>query len=244
MYELQSSWVICHVVVGRSSFAEKFLADAGIHLNAVEPDGRDLESSTAPQWSGYAGEGSGVLQGWLRKKSPAAGLGWQTRWFVLHGIGLSYYKKKCDSEATGIIDLSLIAACFTTTEVKHGGRGIKLIMLDQRTYYLLASTRADAQVWVNAISAAVHPIGVIDAGVSESIGGEINSDTDAEDTEDAASRDVEGVCLDGVASAAAGMDHLLGTEAALLAEADTLEKANAKLRAEVRELEAGVHGLV
>jgi hypothetical protein len=31
-------------------------------------------------------------------------------------------------------------------QTKHGGRGIKLMMLDKRTYYLLATSPEDAQV--------------------------------------------------------------------------------------------------
>lgn len=235
----------------------------GTTNSAAGGDARAGESgsSSAPMWSGGI-QGGGVLQGWLRKKSPAAGKGWQARWFVLHGMRLSYFKKENDEIAAGSIDLSLIAACFTTTETKHGGRGIKLMMLDQRTYYLLASNRSDAQFWVQAISDAVHPTGPMGSpptGSSESVVGseEVDVDVDDEDneiddeSEDERARQINDVSSSsdeeqaqdgeqrgstvGGARMTAEMD-----EAALLEEAKALETANAALQTEVKELEAAL----
>ena len=39
--------------------------------------------------------------------------------------------RKAAEEAAGSIDLLLLAACYTTTEMKHHGKGVKLMMLDR-----------------------------------------------------------------------------------------------------------------
>jgi hypothetical protein len=99
------------------SFAEQALAAGGGGGGAEGGDpGGVGGSANAPRWSGGA-EGVGVLQGWLRKKSPAAGRGWQHRWCVLHGAGLAYFKRESDVEPAGQINLGLLAACFATAEV-------------------------------------------------------------------------------------------------------------------------------
>lgn len=228
------------------SFAEESLASAGAsvreHGSDAQEDGRD-----APQWSG--GVSNRVLEGTLQKKSPAAGKSWQSRWCVLHGSSparLSYFKRRTDDEPVGYINLELLAACFTTTELKHAGKGIKLMMLDQRTYYLKASTPRDAQTWVSAISeAAARSSAVADGGADDDdVGGaEVDSDGEpgSDDEDEDSSEEEEDDSLVPMDDAVGGISEeelraLQAEEASLLAE-------NERLKQEVAQLESEIDGL-
>lgn len=46
--------------------------------------------------------------GYLKKKSPTALVGWQTRWFELKDRRLLYYKSEHDKKPLGRLDLDLI----------------------------------------------------------------------------------------------------------------------------------------
>eukprot|EP01051_Picozoa_sp_SAG22_P009256 SAG22_NODE_760_length_7411_cov_2.903310_1_plen_537_part_00 len=128
--------------------------EAAAAAAAAAEDGAE----TVPVWVGEPQSSSRVMQGWLRKKSPAAGKGWQKRWFVLHPHSqrISYFKAQGAQEASGTIDLALLAACYTTTDVKHHGKGVKLMMLDRRTYYFLAYSKMASNRWVRAIMSVYH----------------------------------------------------------------------------------------
>jgi hypothetical protein len=228
------------------SFAEESLAAAGAPLREDGGDGEDEEGPDAPQWSG--GVSDRVLEGPLKKKSPAAGKGWQSRWFVLHGSNparLSYFKRRTDDEPAGYINLELLAACFATTELKHDGKGIKLMMLDQRTYYLKASTPRDAQTWVAAISQAAARCSTTADGGGEDDhdGADIDDDVEpGSDDEESSSEEEDDDLLVPVDDAPGGITEeelraLQAEEAALLA-------ANARLQQEVAQLESEVKGLL
>jgi flagellar hook-basal body complex protein FliE len=233
------------------SFAEESLAAAGATLQEgggdTEPAGPD-----APQWSG--GVSDRVLEGQLKKKSPAAGKGWQTRWFVLHGSSparLSYFKRRTDDEPAGYINLELLAACFATTELKHDGKGIKLMMLDQRTYYLKASTPQDAQTWVTAISQAAARSSAVDGGGGgggHGDDGELDG-PDAADAPEPGSNDEESSSSEEEDDSLVPADEVpggIGEEElqALRAEEAALSEANERLQAEVAQLETELHGLL
>lgn len=227
------------------SFAEESLAAAGAAVREDSADAGD-DGPDAPQWSG--GVSHRVLEGPLKKKSPAAGKGWQARWFVLHGVSparLSYFKRRADNEPAGYINLELLAACFATTELKHDGKGIKLMMLDQRTYYLKASTPRDAQTWVAAISQAAARCSAVSEGGGEDglDGADVDDDVEpGSDDEESSSEEEEDDPLVPVDEAPGGITEeelraLQAEEAALLA-------ANARLQQEVAQLEAEVKGLL
>ena len=148
------------------------------------------------------------------------------------------------------IDLQLLAACFATTQQKHEGRGIKLMMLDQRTYYLRASTAKDAQTWVAAVSAAAARPSVAEPGPGQGDGDEGGEDDDDDDEDndededdDEEDEDEEGI--DGEALAA-GVEGLEGDAelSALREEEAALLAANAALEAEVGQLEDALQGLL
>jgi len=234
------------------SFAEESLATAGAPLREGGGEG-EAEGPDAPQWSG--GVSDRVLEGPLKKKSPAAGKGWQSRWFVLHGSNparLSYFKRRTDDEPAGFINLELLAACFATTELKHEGKGIKMMMLDRRTYYLKASTPNDAQTWVAAVSqAAARSAAGSGAGEEDDDGEEEEADADADgqagfldesSDDDDEEEDLLVPTDDGAATAGDGMGE--AELAALQAEEAALLEANARLQAEVAELESELQGLL
>ena len=231
------------------SFAEESLAAAGAPLHAEGGGDGGGGSEHAPRWSGGA-QGRGVLEGRLKKKSPAAGKGWQARWFVLHGspARLSYFKRQTDEEPAGYIDLQLLAACFATTQQKHEGRGIKLMMLDQRTYYLRASTAKDAQTWVAAVSAAAARPSVAEPGQGDGDEGGEDDDDDEDDDEDEDDDDEDDEDEEGSdgEALAAGVEGLEGEAelSALREEEAALLAANAALEAEVGQLEDALQGLL
>lgn len=232
------------------SFAEDSLATAGAPLREGGGDG-EAEGPDAPQWSG--GVSDRVLEGPLKKKSPAAGKGWQARWFVLHGARISYFKRRTDDEPAGFINLELLAACFATTELKHEGKGIKMMMLDRRTYYLKASTPQDAQTWVAAVSQAAAS-SAAESGVGEDNDGKEQGGADGEgdgqadfldessDDDEEEAEDLLVPADDGGVAAADGMGE--AELAALQAEEEALVESNARLQAEVAELESELQGLL
>ncbi|XP_058391022.1 GRB2-associated-binding protein 3 isoform X1 [Diceros bicornis minor] len=110
--------------------------------------------------------GDAVCTGWLVKSPPERKLqryAWRKRWFVLRRGRMSgnpdvleYYRNKRSSKPIRVIDLSECAVC------KHAGPGfvrkefqnnfVFIVKTTSRTFYLVAKTEEEMQVWVHSIS--------------------------------------------------------------------------------------------
>ncbi|XP_044620117.2 GRB2-associated-binding protein 3 isoform X2 [Equus asinus] len=120
------------------------------------------EAATAATMSA----GDAVCTGWLVKSPPERKLqryAWRKRWFVLRRGRMSgnpdvleYYRNKHSSKPIRVIDLSECAVC------KHAGPGfvrkefqnnfVFIVKTTSRTFYLVAKTEEEMQVWVHSIS--------------------------------------------------------------------------------------------
>ncbi|XP_027288323.1 GRB2-associated-binding protein 3 isoform X5 [Cricetulus griseus] len=110
--------------------------------------------------------GDAVCTGWLVKSPPERKLqryAWRKRWFVLRRGRMSgnpdvleYYRNKHSSKPIRVIDLS------ECTVWKHAGPGfvrkefqnnfVFIVKTTSRTFYLVAKTEEEMQVWVHSIS--------------------------------------------------------------------------------------------
>ncbi|XP_045394222.1 GRB2-associated-binding protein 3 isoform X2 [Lemur catta] len=110
--------------------------------------------------------GDAVCTGWLVKSPPERKLqryAWRKRWFVLRRGRMSgnpdvleYYRNKHSSKPIRVIDLS------ECTVWKHVGPGfvrkefqnnfVFIVKTTSRTFYLVAKTEEEMQVWVHSIS--------------------------------------------------------------------------------------------
>uniref|UniRef100_A0A8C3VKI3 GRB2 associated binding protein 3 n=1 Tax=Catagonus wagneri TaxID=51154 RepID=A0A8C3VKI3_9CETA len=110
--------------------------------------------------------GDAVCTGWLVKSPPERKLqryAWRKRWFVLRRGRLSgdpdvleYYRSKHSSKPLRVIDLNECAVW------KHAGPGfvrkefqnhfVFIVKTTSRTFYLVAKTEEEMQVWVHSIS--------------------------------------------------------------------------------------------
>ncbi|XP_066105171.1 GRB2-associated-binding protein 3 [Saccopteryx bilineata] len=110
--------------------------------------------------------GDAVCTGWLVKSPPERKLqryAWRKRWFVLRRGRMSgnpdvleYYRNKHSSKPIRVIDLSECAVW------KHAGPGfvrkefqnnfVFIVKTTSRTFYLVAKTEEEMQVWVHSIS--------------------------------------------------------------------------------------------
>ncbi|XP_060230755.1 GRB2-associated-binding protein 3 [Meriones unguiculatus] len=110
--------------------------------------------------------GDAVCTGWLVKSPPERKLqryAWRKRWFVLRRGRMSgnpdvleYYRNKHSSKPIRVIDLS------ECTVWKHAGPGfvrkefqnnfVFIVKTASRTFYLVAKTEEEMQVWVHSIS--------------------------------------------------------------------------------------------
>ncbi|KAI5156339.1 Grb2-Associated-Binding Protein 3 [Manis pentadactyla] len=110
--------------------------------------------------------GDAVCTGWLVKSPPERKLqryAWRKRWFVLRRGRMSgdpnvleYYRNKHSSKPIRAIDLSECAVW------KHVGPGfvrkefqnnfVFIVKTTSRTFYLVANTEVEMQVWVNSIT--------------------------------------------------------------------------------------------
>nr|XP_044997025.1 GRB2-associated-binding protein 3 isoform X1 [Jaculus jaculus] len=110
--------------------------------------------------------GDAVCTGWLVKSPPERKLqryAWRKRWFVLRRGRMSgnpdvleYYRNKHSSKPIRVIDLSECAVW------KHAGPGfvrkefqnnfVFIVKTASRTFYLVAKTEEEMQVWVHSIS--------------------------------------------------------------------------------------------
>ncbi|KAM6143755.1 GRB2-associated-binding protein 3 isoform 3-T3 [Erethizon dorsatum] len=126
--------------------------------------------------------GDAVCTGWLVKSPPERKLqryAWRKRWFVLRRGRMSgnpdvleYYRNKHSSKPIRVIDLSECAVC------KHVGPGfvrkefqnnfVFIVKTTSRTFYLVAKTEEEMQVWVHSISQVCN-LGHLEDGAADSM---------------------------------------------------------------------------
>ncbi|XP_014983985.2 GRB2-associated-binding protein 3 isoform X7 [Macaca mulatta] len=126
--------------------------------------------------------GDAVCTGWLVKSPPERKLqryAWRKRWFVLRRGRMSgnpdvleYYRNKHSSKPIRVIDLSECAVW------KHVGPGfvrkefqnnfVFIVKTTSRTFYLVAKTEQEMQVWVHNISQVCN-LGHLEDGTADSM---------------------------------------------------------------------------
>ncbi|XP_011889306.1 PREDICTED: GRB2-associated-binding protein 3 isoform X7 [Cercocebus atys] len=126
--------------------------------------------------------GDAVCTGWLVKSPPERKLqryAWRKRWFVLRRGRMSgnpdvleYYRNKHSSKPIRVIDLSECAVW------KHVGPGfvrkefqnnfVFIVKTTSRTFYLVAKTEQEMQVWVHSISQVCN-LGHLEDGTADSM---------------------------------------------------------------------------
>ncbi|KAK1346303.1 hypothetical protein QTO34_000157 [Cnephaeus nilssonii] len=126
--------------------------------------------------------GDAVCTGWLVKSPPERKLqryAWRKRWFVLRRGRMSgnpdvleYYRNKHSSKPIRVIDLSECAVW------KHAGPGfvrkefqnnfVFIVKTTSRTFYLVAKTEEEMQVWVHSISQVCN-LGHLEDGAADSV---------------------------------------------------------------------------
>ncbi|KAM5290739.1 GRB2-associated-binding protein 3 isoform 1-T1 [Glossophaga mutica] len=125
--------------------------------------------------------GDAVCTGWLVKSPPERKLqryAWRKRWFVLRRGRMSgnpdvleYYRNKHSSKPIRVIDLSECAVW------KHSGPGfvrkefqnnfVFIVKTTSRTFYLVAKTEEEMQVWVYSITQVCN-FGHLEGGAADS----------------------------------------------------------------------------
>ncbi|XP_015846320.1 GRB2-associated-binding protein 3 isoform X3 [Peromyscus maniculatus bairdii] len=126
--------------------------------------------------------GDAVCTGWLVKSPPERKLqryAWRKRWFVLRRGRMSgnpdvleYYRNKHSSKPIRVIDLS------ECTVWKHAGPGfvrkefqnnfVFIVKTTSRTFYLVAKTEEEMQVWVHSISQVCN-LNHLEDGAADSV---------------------------------------------------------------------------
>ncbi|XP_053773583.1 GRB2-associated-binding protein 3 isoform X3 [Desmodus rotundus] len=126
--------------------------------------------------------GDAVCTGWLVKSPPERKLqryAWRKRWFVLRRGRMSgnpdvleYYRNKHSSKPIRVIDLSECAVW------KHSGPGfvrkefqnnfVFIVKTTSRTFYLVAKTEEEMQVWVYSITQVCN-FGQLEGGAADSM---------------------------------------------------------------------------
>ncbi|XP_057350718.1 GRB2-associated-binding protein 3-like isoform X3 [Manis pentadactyla] len=126
--------------------------------------------------------GDAVCTGWLVKSPPERKLqryAWRKRWFVLRQGRMSgdpnvleYYRNKHSSKPIRAIDLSECAVW------KHVGPGfvrkefqnnfVFIVKTTSRTFYLVANTEVEMQVWVYSITQVCN-LGHLEGGAADSM---------------------------------------------------------------------------
>ena len=117
--------------------------------SSSESDAELLEEVSDPRTGVASKEGFLVKEGRIRKS-------WKTRWFVLRGARLSYYRSKESRYPIDIIDLSL-ARAVVNSEYKQKPYCFS-VELPRRTYYLQASGVEDRQQWVEILTSQVRAL--------------------------------------------------------------------------------------
>jgi len=109
----------------------------------------EMASASDPRTGVTSKEGFLVKEGKIRKS-------WKTRWFVLRGARLSYYRSKESRFPIDIIDLSL-ARAVGNSEYKQKQHCFS-VELPRRTYYFQASGVEDRQQWVEILTSQVRAL--------------------------------------------------------------------------------------
>ncbi|XP_055720369.1 rho GTPase-activating protein 24 isoform X2 [Salvelinus fontinalis] len=116
-------------------------------------------SNSSPQHGRGLGRQNVIRCGWLRKQGGFVKT-WHTRWFVLRGEQLHYYKDEEETKALGII---LLPGNRVTEHPSNGDEGGKFLFevsaggdrermtANHETYLLMASTQNDMEDWVKTI---------------------------------------------------------------------------------------------
>ncbi|XP_034152806.1 rho GTPase-activating protein 24 isoform X2 [Esox lucius] len=116
-------------------------------------------SSSSPQHSRGPVKQNVVRCGWLRKQGGFVKT-WHTRWFVLRGEQLHYYKDEEETKALGTI---ILPGNRVTEHPSNGEEGGKFLFevvaggdrermtANHETYLLMASTQNDMEDWVKTI---------------------------------------------------------------------------------------------
>lgn len=84
--------------------------------------------------------------GWLKKRSPAFHQKWQTRWFVIKGNRVTYFKSRDMTESAGDFDVK--GSYFdekSETDLSF------TLMVGSRPYVLQSSTEEEKQHWISMI---------------------------------------------------------------------------------------------
>ena len=101
-----------------------------------------------------SGETVKLKEGWLHKEGGGARTKWQSRWFKLQEKSLSYYAKKDDHSANGVIhlddvkDISIAGEhsgrqhCFSLVTTKAGSK---------KVYFLSAESETSMNEWFTAL---------------------------------------------------------------------------------------------
>ncbi|XP_038845462.1 rho GTPase-activating protein 24 [Salvelinus namaycush] len=116
-------------------------------------------SNSSPQHGRGLGRQNVIRCGWLRKQGGFVKT-WHTRWFVLRGEQLYYYKDEEETKALGTI---LLPGNRVTEHPSNGDEGGKFLFqvsaggdrermtANHETYLLMASTQNDMEDWVKTI---------------------------------------------------------------------------------------------
>ncbi|XP_031681977.1 rho GTPase-activating protein 24 isoform X1 [Oncorhynchus kisutch] len=116
-------------------------------------------SNSSPQHGRGLGRQNVIRCGWLRKQGGFVKT-WHTRWFVLRGEQLHYYKDEEETKALGTI---LLPGNRVTEHPSNGDEGGKFLFevsaggdrermtANHETYLLMASTQNDMEDWVKTI---------------------------------------------------------------------------------------------
>lgn len=116
-------------------------------------------AGSSPQHSRGAGRQDVLRCGWLRKQGGFVKT-WHTRWFVLRGDQLHYYKDEDETKALGAIFLPGNRVAEHPSSGDEGGKFLfevipggdrERMTSNHETYLLMASTQNDMEDWVKSI---------------------------------------------------------------------------------------------
>merc|ERR1712110_1277916 len=88
---------------------------------------------------------------------------WKTRWFVLKGDTIYYFKSKKDTEQTGEIKLVSTSSCNPEPSQSKKGRYRFSVGTVNRIFHIFSESEQDMQDWVEKISQAIN---IISGGAS------------------------------------------------------------------------------
>merc|ERR1712137_837727 len=101
--------------------------------------------------------GAGDKSGFLTKQGGNF-KSWKTRWFVLKGDTIYYFKSKKDTEQTGEIKLGSTSSCNPEPAQSKKGRYRFSVGTVNRIFHIFSESEQDMQDWVEKISQAINII--------------------------------------------------------------------------------------